>query len=486
MESYIFSVNISAKISMDKNERRCDKLKEKGKQDKSIVKVMMKALLAAFIVGALFIFLHERLVSSGHENIWEIIHAIFFQDITEEGARGLGIFYVIGTLFLNALQLTIIPLVFTSLILALCSITDLKKLGRIAYKAVGGFLGMYIIGCFFAGAVGLLSRNIGLFTVTSEIVSGTSDIISVNTANPMSILIAFVPDNMFAAFSTNQGVLSVVFMAIVIGICIGIQKEKAMNFKKIIEETSDIIQLFINFLINKVGPIAIFSLIVRAFALYGIDQIRPVLVYMVVTIGVLLIYLTVGYSLIVWVTTRLNPFIFMKKMVKVGLIAFSTAASSPAFPLNIKTNVEELGISDEVANFVLPLGMTINMNGTSIMHVIGTIFIATVSGYEVTISNIIMMSFLSILAAAGTPAVPAAGSVLLFTVMNGMGYVNETALITYSLILAINKPVEMVLTSLNVYGDAATSLFVASSENEIDKDIYYDRKTYSASEDVVN
>src|SRR5699024_8080351 len=97
------------------------------------------------------------------------------------------------------------------------------------------------------------------------------------------------------------------------------------------------------------------------FALYGIDQIRPVLIYMAVTIVVLLLYLTVGYALIVWITTRLNPFIFMKKMVKVGLIAFSTAASSPALPLNIKTNVEELGISDEVANFVLPLGMTINM-----------------------------------------------------------------------------------------------------------------------------
>jgi Na+/H+-dicarboxylate symporter len=194
----------------------------------------------------------------------------------------------------------------------------------------------------------------------------------------------------------------------------------------------------------------------------------------------------VGYPIFIAITTKLNPIIFMKKMTKVALIAFSTASSSPALPLNLKTNTEELGISNEIANFVLPLGMTINMNGTSIMHVIGTIFIATVSGYNVTIPNLLMMSMLSILAAAGTPALPAAGTVLLFTVLNGMGYVNETALITYSLILAINKPVEMVLTMLNVVGDAATSLIVANSENELDKDIYYDRKVYDTTCNTIN
>ena len=136
-----------------------------------------------------------------------------------------------------------------------------------------------------------------MFSITSEIVSETSNIVSVDTANPMSILIAFVPENMMAAFSTNQGVLSVVFIAIELSMYRNID-EKAKNFKRVIEEANEIVQLFINFLINKVD-IAIFSLIVRAFALYGIDQIKPVLIYMVVTIGVLLIYLTVGYALIV-------------------------------------------------------------------------------------------------------------------------------------------------------------------------------------------
>lgn len=442
----------------------------------SIVEVMLIALVASFIVGSIFMYAHDKLVKTGNDHIWETVYSIFFQDITKAGAKGLGIFYVIGTLFMNALRLTIVPLVFTSLILAMSSITDLKKLGRIAYKGLLGFLGMYIIGCIFAGAVAMLARNLGWISVSSSITAETSNIVHVDTANPLSVFIAMVPQNLLNALSSNDNVLSVVFIAIVLGISIGVLGEKTNRIKVLIEEANEIIQLCIGFLINKIGPIAIFSLIVRAFAIYGLEQIKPVLIYVVVTIVVLLIYLIFGYSIIVAVITKLNPFIFMKKMTKVALIAFSTASSSPALPLNLKTNTEELGISSEIANFILPLGMTINMNGTSIMHVIGTIFIATASGYNVTIPDVLMMSMLSILAAAGTPALPAAGTVLLFTVLNGMGYVNETALIIYSLILAINKPVEMVLTTLNVVGDATTSLIVANSENELDKDIYYDRK----------
>lgn len=456
------------------------------KKKLGIVEIMLIALVASFIVGAIFMYAHDKLIKTGNEHIWDTIYSIFFQDITVAGAKGTGIFYVIGTLFMNALRLTIVPLVFTSLILAMSSITDLKKLGRIAYKGLLGFLGMYIIGCIFAGIVALIARNLGWISVSSLMGAEISNIVQVGTANPLSVFIAMVPQNLASALSDNNNVLAVVFIAVVLGISIGVLDEKTKGVKSIIEEANEIIQLCIGFLINKIGPIAIFSLIVRAFALYGIEQIKPVLIYVVVTIVVLIIYLLVGYPIIIAITTKLNPITFMRKMTKVALIAFSTASSSPALPLNLKTNTEELGISSEIANFILPLGMTINMNGTSIMHVIGTIFIATASGYNVTIPDVLMMSMLSILAAAGTPALPAAGTVLLFTVLNGMGYVNETALITYSLILAINKPVEMVLTMLNVVGDAATSLIIADSENELDRDIYYDRKTYDTTCNTLN
>lgn len=462
--------------------------KVKGnKSEKSLVKIMLIALAAAFVSGILLMYLRSSLIAGGNENIWNTINAILFQDVTQEGAKGLGLLYIIGTLFLNGLQLVIIPLVFTSLILAVGSITDLKKLGRIAYKTVGGFLGLYVVGCIVAGIVALTAKNIGLFQMsTSNIAGDTSKIVEISSANPMSLFIAMVPQNIFSAFSSNSNVLAVVFIACVAGVLINILGEKAKTLKKLTEELNDLISLCIEFLINKLGPIAIYALITRAFALYGVEQLKPVLSYVIITILVLLFFLTVGYGSIIAIITKLNPFIFWKKVFKVGLFAFSTNSSAATLPINKKTNIEELGVNENVANFVLPLGMTINMNGTAIMHVLAATFIATLAGYDVTVPSLVMISLLAILASAGTPAVPAAGTILLFTVLNGMGYVNEIALTTYALILAINRPVELVLTSLNVVGDATTSLMVANSENEIDKDIYYDRKPVETSQTKEN
>ena len=169
-------------------------------------------------------------------------------------------------------------------------------------------------------------------------------------------------------------------------------------------------------------------------------------------------------------STRLNPIIFVKKISKVALFGFST--SSSAATLNTKTVTEELGVSKDIASFTLPLGMTINMNGTAIMQVIAAIFIASSAGYDVTIVNIALISLLALIASVGTPAAPGAGAIILFTVLTSMGYQNDAAILAYSLILAINRPVEMLVTSLNVVGDAATSVYVAKSEGALDESIY--------------
>ena len=171
-------------------------------------------------------------------------------------------------------------------------------------------------------------------------------------------------------------------------------------------------------------------------------------------------------------TAKLNPIIFVKKISKVALFGFSTSSSAATLPLNTKTTVEELGVSDEIASFTLPLGMTINMNGTAIMQIIAAIFIASSAGYEVTIGNIIVIGLLALIASVGTPAAPGAGAIILFTVLTGMGYNNDAALLAYSLILAINIPVEMLVTSLNVVGDSATAVFVAKSEGMLDEEKY--------------
>lgn len=155
------------------------------------------------------------------------------------------------------------------------------------------------------------------------------------------------------------------------------------------------------------------------------------------------------------------------------MFGFSTSSSAATLPLNTKTTTEELGVNKEIASFILPLGMTINMNGTAIMQVIAAIFIASSAGYQVTIGSISLIAILALIASIGTPAAPGAGAVILFTVLSGMGYQNDAALLAYSLILAINRPVEMLVTALNVVGDSATAVVVAKSENALDEDVYH-------------
>ena len=169
---------------------------------------------------------------------------------------------------------------------------------------------------------------------------------------------------------------------------------------------------------------------------------------------------------------RVNPKPFMKKMVKVALFGFSTSSSAATLPINKRTVTEELGVNDQIASFVLPLGMTINMDGTAIMQVIAAMFIAASSGYKVTFMSMAVIAVLALIASVGTPAAPGAGAVILFTILTGMGYTNDAALLAYSLILSINRPIEMLVTSLNVVGDASTSVIVAKKENMIDSEVY--------------
>ena len=200
---------------------------------------------------------------------------------------------------------------------------------------------------------------------------------------------------------------------------------------------------------------------------------KPALAYVVTVVLTLLFFLVFGYALFILIATRLNPMPFVKKISKVAMFGFSTSSSAATLPLNTKTTTEELGVNKEIASFILPLGMTINMNGTAIMQVIAAIFIASSAGYEVTFGSISLIAILALIASIGTPAAPGAGAVILFTVLSGMGYQNDAALLAYSLILAINRPVEMLVTALNVVGDSATAVVVAKSENSLDEKAYY-------------
>lgn len=299
-----------------------------------------------------------------------------------------------------------------------------------------------------------------------------TELTSVTTAtgnNPLLVILNAIPNNVANVMTNNSMVLSIVFLAVVVGLCINTLGEKILVLKNLLIYINNIISVFLGFIITKFSPFAVFVLITRTFAVYGLDRLKPALAYMLTVTIASIVFLIIAYPLFVYLLTRLNPITFMKK---VALLGFSAAASSASLSLNEKTTVEELGVNKDIASFVLPLGMTINMNGTAIMQVIAAIFIATSSGYTLTIQNIILIAVLALIASIGTPSAPGSSSIILFTVLTGMGFNNEATLIAYSLIIAINRPIDMLITCLNVIGDSATAVVIANSEGCLNKEIY--------------
>ena len=437
----------------------------------SLAKKMLIALVLGLIAGWGCMMLRENLIAGGNQATWTTINRILFQDISVEGATtAVGIFYIIGQLFINSLQLIIVPMVFTSITLAICNMKDTNRLGRISTKTISTFLLTTVCALMFAGVVGAIIYKTGAFNPIQV------DGITINTgstgSNPLNILLSVVPNNVVSAFSSNGGVLAIVFIAVCMGLAINALGDQVTVLTKLLQEINQIITVCLTAVINKFGPIAIFVLLTRTFAIYGIDYLKPALAYVVTCVLALFTYLFVAYPIYIRVLAKLNPMPFIKKIAKVALFGFSTSSSAATFPLNKKTTVDELGVHDEIASFVLPLGMTINMDGTAIMQVIAAIFVASTAGYDISIASVGVIALLALVSSVGTPAAPGAGAIILFTILTGMGYTNDAALLAYSLILAINRPIEMLVTSLNVVGDSTTSIVVAKYENQFDEDTY--------------
>lgn len=428
---------------------------------------MVVALAAGIIVGLIFMAIRENIDPS----TWATINNILFQDITAEGAESaIGIFYIGGQLFVRALQVVIVPMVFTSIAMAIGTVSDARTLGRISTKTLLWFLMSTAGGLLLASVVGMIVFDMGLFSVNLDGLSASSGSTS---SNPLIVFLDIVPSNIASVFSSNTEVLAIVFLAVATGLCMNkLGFEKTTTMRRLLQELNDIVTVFLNFVVTKFAPIAIFLLISRTFATYGIEYIRPAVVYMVLTVVLLLVYLFGAYPLMVFIGTRLSPKTFLRKIMGVILFGFSTSSSAATLPMNYETCVKRMGVDKQVASFVLPLGMTINMDGTAIMQVVATLFIAGAAGYDVSVGSLIVIALLALVASVGTPAAPGAGAVILFTILSGVGFTGDAALMAYSLILAINRPIEMLVTSLNCVGDSVASLYVAKSEKLLKEDVY--------------
>lgn len=447
-------------------------MKTKERKKLTIVQKMLIAVVGGVIVGSAFLLLREYMTGHDQTTVWTWINNILFQDITKpEGVNAIGLLYIVSEMFMHGLQLAIVPLVLVSLSLAISSLSDPEKLGKIALKTIICFLSFYVIGATIAGCAAYFIQEQGWFDVALP-ASVAQETTTIEAYNPLTTLISAIPSNIGSAFSSNNSILAVVVVALIIGLCMSRLPEKTEPFKKVLESLNEIIQYFLNFLINKIGPYAIFCMITRTFAIYGIEYIKPTFVYIVSTIIVSLVIVSTIYPLGVYLTTRLNPFIFMKKVFKIGLFAAATNSSAATLPINMETCETELGCSEEISSFVLPTGMTINMNGTTCMHLMAVTFIAASAGIHVTPANLVLAAFLSICTAIGTPAIPVAGTTMVYVVLTGLGFSSDLVMIGYALVLAMNYIPGMAVITLNVIGDAATNVIVSYREGQLNRDIY--------------
>ena len=313
----------------------------KGKNKSTELAVRMGiSLVLALIIGSAFILLRETLIANDKTSIWNAINNILFQDITaDEGRNSLGIFYILGQLFINCLQLIIIPMVFSSIALAMCHISDTKKLGRISSKTLLGFLTTSVFALATACLFGFTAYKLGFFNINISSNVATS-VTTASGNNPLIVILNAVPNNIANVMTNNSMVLSIVFLAVVIGLCINALGEKILVLKNLLIDINNIISVFLGFIITKFSPIAVFVLVTRTFAVYGLDRLKPALAYMLTVALASVIFLIIAYPLFVYLLTKLNPFIFMKKIAKVALLGFSAAASSAALSLNEKTTVD--------------------------------------------------------------------------------------------------------------------------------------------------
>ena len=430
---------------------------------------MLIAMVSGIVAGLVFMAIRET--AGADSALWQTLNNWLFQDITAKGAeKAIGIFYIGGQLFVRALQLVIVPMVFTSIVLAIGTIRDAATLGRVSAKTFFWFLFTTTCALLMAGLIGLGFYSAGAFHTSLE---GLTASAGSNGSNPLNVLLNAMPNNLGTTFSSNSSVLALIVIAVIVGLSLnakGYDSNCVIN--RACKEVSDIVVVFLNFVVNKFGPVAVFMLLSRTFATYGINYLKPAAAYVLLTVALLLTYLFIVYPIIVFVTTKLNPITYMRKIMKVIIFGFSTSSSAATLPLNQDTTTTELGVDAQISSFVLPLGMTINMDGTAIMQVIATLFLAGVGGYEVSLGSLLLIMVLALIASVGTPAAPGAGAVVLFTILSGMGFTGEAAMLGYTLILAINRPIEMLVTSLNCVGDSVAAVAVAKSEGKLDEKIF--------------
>ncbi len=374
----------------------------------------------------------------------------------------MGLFHAIGKIFIASLQMLVVPLVLVSLICGVSSLQDSSKLGRMGVKTIA----LYLLTTAIAVALAIMAAyvvgpGIGANFPTAEFTA--------KEAPPLiDTIINLVPKNPVNAMAEGK-MLQIIVFAVLFGLAITQAGKKGQIIAELFQNINEVIMKMVT-LIMVIAPYGVFALIAKLMATLGIESILPLAKYFFLVIAVLLFHGSVTYMLLLKFIAKLDPIKFLKKMRTVQLFAFSTASSGATIPISMETITKRLGVKNSVASFTVPLGATINMDGTAIMQGVATVFIAQVYQIDLSFAQYLTIILTAVLASIGTAAVPGVGLITLTMVLQQVGLPIQGI----ALIIGVDRILDMVRTSVNVTGDATVSCIIAQGEGDFDKAIFED------------
>ena len=375
-----------------------------------------------------------------------------------------GVLYVVGQGFIRLMQMLVVPLVFCSLICGSMAIGDTKTLGKVGVKTIGFYLVTTALAvCVALGSALLINpgRGLDMDAVQKGTVSSATEATSL-----VDTLLNIIPKNPIQSMA-NGDMLPIIVFALIVGIMLAKLGTRGSVVANFFSQFNDVM-MEMTMAIMKIAPIGVFCLIARTFATVGFSAFAPMLKYMGNVTLALAIQCLIVYQILLFVFTRLNPLKFIKKFLPVMGFAFSTATSNATIPMSIDTLSKKMGVSKQISSFTIPLGATINMDGTSIMQGVAVVFIAQAYGIPLTMGNLATVVVTATLASIGTAGVPSVGLVTLAMVLNSVGLPTEGI----ALIMGIDRILDMIRTAVNITGDAVCTTIVCHQEGSLNREVF--------------
>ncbi|HGF7195521.1 TPA: dicarboxylate/amino acid:cation symporter [Vibrio cholerae] len=384
-----------------------------------------------------------------------------------------GLFDVGGKIFIASLKMLVVPLVFVSLVCGTSSLKDLSTLGRMGSKTLGFYLATTAIAITLALTMGSLFQPGAGADLTAA-----SSFASAEAPSLGKVIVDMFPTNPISAMAQGN-TLQIIIFAVLFGVAISAAGKPGERIAQVFNDLNEVIMKLVAMLMH-LAPYGVFFLMAKLFTGLGLGAILNLAEYFVVLTGTLLLHAFVTYGLMLKTFAGLNPMVFFRKMEDAIMFAFSTASSNATIPVTMETVKNRLGVDNKVASFTVPLGATVNMDGTAIMQGVATAFIAQAFNIDLTMTDYLMVILTATLASVGTAGVPGVGLVMLAMVLNQVGLPLEGI----ALIMGVDRLLDMIRTAVNITGDACVSCIVAKSENAFDEARFADPKAGEKEEAV--